>query len=257
MVRGGDAIKDMRLAAIAPAVLIHAIAAGIFLSLSPDPLESETLPPPVEFVVADIAFVDELPAPEPETPEALEQDRAGNVNAPDPRLGRTEGGELEQAAIVNEQNFDALGESVDGEIGSSALEREAAQAGRLGEGGDRIVAVQMALRRHACRKLTEYRDPTCPKEDPFEKKLMLASLRNAPPVVAFDQRELQPGSIVEQMMAANAAPETNLPFGMTEALFNEPMAPGAYDAQRIQNGQAPLWLANYRASLNGSDVSNN
>ncbi len=251
MDRGGDIVKDLRWAAIAPAVVAHVIALAVILSISPEKTTVIQDPIPVEIVLLDEPLP-ELHVPETDTAALEDPDRAGLSSTPDPLLGRPEGGEIEQAEIVEDLPFEAMSGTDVAENTvprSSVSPQNAAQYGLLGEGGDQLTAIRMALRRHACQRLVERRDPTCPAEDPFVRHLRLAELRNTPNLIQASAAVVGPESYFDRFLARNQADPINLPAGMDISLFADAMLPGAYDVQRIRDGLRPSWQTAYERDL--------
>lgn len=245
MQRSKDLVSDLRVAAIAPAVVGHAIAFGILMSVMPSVEKDPVQPVAVEFVLVEPELAVWPVPPEPVPSAENEPDQAGTASESDPRLGEPEGGAIEQAAIPEDAPFQAF-EGVDvaeatvpGQVNDP---REALQSGLMGDGGDQLRAIRVALRRQACRKLTEKPDPTCPPVDPFIERMEIAALRNAPPLLRPTARVFAGGAIVPTTVRSETSfLQVDLPAGMDASLFALPSQPGAYSVWHIRNGQAPLW----------------
>lgn len=50
-----------------------------------------------------------------------------------------------------------------------------------------------------------------------------------------------PQSAIEQWAARNSGFQPTSIFGEDNSIFIDPMADGAYNAQRIRNGETPIW----------------
>ena len=91
-----------------------------------------------------------------------------------------------------------------------------------------------------CQNLTHHRDELCPNPDPFdvsESSLARHAAAQEPPLLVGD---FEPKSYLEYFLSQ----EDREPFlvpGMSADLFTPAMPKGAYNAERIRNGKAPLW----------------
>lgn len=100
--------------------------------------------------------------------------------------------------------------------------------------------IATALQAFDCRRLKSRADERCPKPDPFEMAAASQARQETAPRAALLVGDYGPKSILEGLMSQKDKDPFLFP-GMDGDLFSEGMAPGAYNAQRIRNGQAPLW----------------
>ena len=108
--------------------------------------------------------------------------------------------------------------------------------------------IALVLRRAACAQLRRARDETCPRDDVFAA----IEARTADAKHPFTILPDLPLNAMEQFLARQEAPGHMFP-GMSADLFDNPMPSGAYDAQRIRNGQEPLWSKETRDSFRIED----
>ncbi len=109
--------------------------------------------------------------------------------------------------------------------------------------------VQAALRRAGCRKLVREPGPECPQGDLFARADELAALKQA---AALEPLALGPPpsqNYAEAFFARNQGMPAKMINGEDNSIFIASMAPGAYNAQRIRNGQAPIWDRKTREAL--------
>ena len=106
---------------------------------------------------------------------------------------------------------------------------------------DVITPAQMSssLKQVECLNLNHKRDPDCGPKDPFEVAIASVARQSNPPPGA-------PGSPFAPVsdharLGYQTDASTFQSLQMSADLFMAPLAGGAYDAQRIRNGQEPLW----------------
>ncbi|MEM9225073.1 MAG: hypothetical protein AAGA24_01075 [Pseudomonadota bacterium] len=213
---------DLRYAAIAPAIVGHGVVFAVFMSMAPADGPESFSPQPIEIVAYDPAvFAFERPAEiDLQAPPRPEQ--AGLSADLDPRLGQDDGGAIEQAAIAPDAPFEAFSGSDAAETlvpSAVSAPQDAAEVGRLGEGGDRLAAIRLALRYQACQRLTEKRDPTCPAEDALVAHLRVEALRDAPRLQRVRVVSTAPSNYLDNFVAPSERPYLNVfdpsGFGVT------------------------------------------
>ena len=233
--------------AIAVAGLGHAAVAAFVLAL-PVPVVVDTVAVlPVELVILP------PPPPEPEpkpeaSPEEIPDRETPAAPVPDLAPGRQAPGPDPAAPPTP---FVSLSDERDPEerivpprsAGSNQAQDEGGEAAETAKG------VQMALRRVACRKLVEVPDPTCPKGDPFYEKEQIMTLRNAPPMRRTGVGPPRPGNYVEAFLERNKGWQPTMLGGEDNSLFIDPLRKGAYNAQRIRRGEAPIWDSDLQRDL--------
>lgn len=101
-------------------------------------------------------------------------------------------------------------------------------------------ALAAVLQRVECQRLSFKVDEDCPKADPFAVAEASIARQAATPASAQLAGDYGPKSMLEGFFSQRESDPYLMP-GMDGDLFTPGMAPGAYDAQRVRNGQAPLW----------------
>jgi len=96
------------------------------------------------------------------------------------------------------------------------------------------------LRGVDCQRLSLKSDEDCPKPDPFGVATASMARQIGGPSSAPLVGDYGPKSMLEGFFSQRDKAPYLMP-GMDGELFTSGMAPGAYDAQRIRNGDAPLW----------------
>ena len=104
--------------------------------------------------------------------------------------------------------------------------------------------VSEVLTRLDCAILTRGRDKDCPEVDPFiqAETDLLRSEQNTTGILAItDASAFGPQTNIEKWAAKNDGFTPTSLFGEDNSIFIDPMAEGAYNAQRIRNGDNPIW----------------
>ncbi len=227
--------------ALGAAVLGHGVLVVFVLSLPRPALVNSLAVIAVELVTVT------APEPEPEEPEPEPGAEETLVPIPEaspeerPRVPDPAPEEIPFVALSDET--DAAERVVPGRqtvIDPTPAEKEAERV-RAG--------TRQALHRVRCRKLAEKPDPACPKGDPFYEQEQLAALRNAPPVRKIGVGPRGPGNYAEAFLAKNRGFPPKMLNGEDNSIFIEPMRKGAYNAQRIRNGEAPIWSRDLQRDL--------
>lgn len=117
--------------------------------------------------------------------------------------------------------------------------------------GDMVTPAQVAsaLEQMHCLKLKRHEDGACPPPDPFQVAIESAK-RAIPPERLFGDPRYVSKTVSDKLFEREATERFNWPDA---DLFNDPMAPGAYNARRIRNGQEPLWSREMRESFRKSE----
>ncbi|GAB5454533.1 MAG: hypothetical protein Hens2KO_07620 [Henriciella sp.] len=117
--------------------------------------------------------------------------------------------------------------------------------------GDPVTPAQVAsaLAKMHCLKLKRHEDGDCPPPDPFAVAAANAE-RAIPPERLFGDPRYIAKTVSDKIFEKEAASRFHWPDA---DLFNDPMAPGAYNARRIRNGQEPLWSQEMRDGFRKSE----
>lgn len=229
----------------------HLAAAAIILSLS--------IPPPVfpDQDVVEIVLADLEPAPAPEreppietpqptpepaivapAPSSTPQPTPQTEPRPEPRLATPE-------VLVQLEPSDGTDVSSQPAPASSTLSDTPLSDGIVTE-----AQIANVLQKANCLALKRHEDGACPPPDPFDVAIA-AEERDVPPEQLYrsDPRYVAQ-TVDDKMFEAEAAKRFLWP---DQDLFNDPMAPGAYNARRIRNGQEPLWSQEIRDGFSKED----
>lgn len=117
--------------------------------------------------------------------------------------------------------------------------------------GEAVMPAQVAsaLGQMNCLKLKRHEEGSCPPPDPFEVAIASAE-RDIPPERLFGDPRYISKTVSDKIFEKEAANRFLWP---DEDLFTDPMAPGAYNARRIRNGQEPLWSQEMRDGFSKSE----
>ena len=108
-----------------------------------------------------------------------------------------------------------------------------------------VAQIVGVLQQLNCQKLRHRPDPACPETDPFDAYTSVAARAEVERVYKYDRRHVSK-TVSDKVYEA----EVNSRLHWPDAdLFADPLPPGAYDAQRIRNGQEPLWSEDMRAGF--------
>jgi hypothetical protein len=113
-------------------------------------------------------------------------------------------------------------------------------------------ALAAVLQRAECQRLSFKAKEDCPKADPFAAAVASMGQQAAAPASAQLAGDYGPKSMLEGFFSQRDKVPYLMP-GMGGDLFTSGLAPGAYDAQRIRNGQAPLWSKEMRDGFSKED----
>lgn len=113
-------------------------------------------------------------------------------------------------------------------------------------------ALAAVLQRAECQRLSFKAKEDCPKADPFAAAEASMGQQASAPASAQLAGDYGPKSMLEGFFSQRDRVPYLMP-GMDGDLFTPGMAPGAYDAQRIRNGQAPLWSKELRDGFGTKD----
>lgn len=197
-------------------------------------IELAELPPLPEPLIeeVDLQRSSTSPEPEPETPRLPDPVPTAPIDpepVPDPQ----------PEPVVDLDVLTQLEPTED-----SPIERSSAPSNALGSidgENDTITPAQMAsiLKQVECQKLNHKRDPDCGPKDPFEVAIASVARQSKPPPGAPDSPFAPVSDRARLGYQTDASTFQSLQ--MSADLFMAPLAGGAYDAQRIRNGQEPLW----------------
>lgn len=219
-------------------------------SLEPDILviELAELPPETE-ATAELVVPLAEPAPTvsaeapPSLPEPIE---ASSAAAPDPATANEpQRAEPQTPTVLTQLDAASVGPAPD---------PSSAAAGETPSGetsGHAVTPAQIAsaLEQMHCLKLKRHEEGACPPPDPFAVA-MAAAERDIPPERLFGDPRYIAKTVSDKIFEAEAANRFLWP---DEDLFSDPLAPGAYNARRIRNGQEPLWSQDMRDGFRKSE----
>ena len=251
-------IAAARIAWIVVAVTVtHLAAAAIILSLS--------IPPPVfpdqdvvEIVLADLEPAvppDSAPEPAPDLPvepptpipePAIMAPAPSPVPQPPPQTEPTpEPPSATPEVLVQLEPSDGATIENPPSVAADAMSNTPLSDGLVTE-----AQIANVLQKANCLALKRHEDGACPPPDPFDVAIA-AEERDVPPEQLFrsDPRYVAQ-TVDDKMFEAETAKRFLWP---DKDLFNDPMAPGAYNARRIRTGQEPLWSQEIRDGFSKED----
>lgn len=208
---------------------------------------------PTQSSVIEISFVDLQP--NVADPAAIELEdklpKADMVEANQPREPDPPSPSLELSGPVA-----PAGGEPDPEV-LVQLEREQGQIETAKTGGDQTAdtvgsaEVAAVLRRLSCQRLTRKPNEDCPKSDPFadaDARTIRESSAHNPRPLSFDiHMNAAEAFSAKQKQARHMFP------GMDADMFVDTLPPGAYQADRIRNGQEPLWNEDMRRGFRSDE----
>lgn len=227
-----------RLAIIAAVTLIHVGVGALFLMIPLPTLKTTDVP------AIDVQFAD--PAREPvDLPEPVSPLDATPRAPPSPRSDSAipSSNPSPQTTVTAPEILTQLDAS-----SQPAQDLETAADGVSPLDQEQVAAV---LNQMTCAKLARRRDDACPKTNPFDVAEAAAARASREHKGILMLPDL-PMSAMEQFLAKQNGPGHMFP-GMDADLFADPMAPGAYDAARIRNGDAPLWSEEMKRGFTKKD----
>ena len=228
-------------AAFAAAASVHAIVFVWIAMQKPGPGIVSPPEPVIITLVTDIV----LPEPDPEvieeTPEPVEQQEPEPVEAqqPFPATPKPVQTESAQAPLSNVTN---LIESPD--VSETVVAAPNTEAQSSDQPTTNLAQAAETLRRLECAKLSYKRREDCPPPDPFaaaDAQQRLREPAQANRFSALDPNAYGPKTSIEKWAAKNDDFAPVSLFGEDNSIFLDTMAPGAYNAQRIRNGERPIW----------------
>lgn len=246
-------IATARIAWIVAAVTAtHLTFAAILLSVSiPAPVFPDQ--DVVEIVLADLEPTPPPdPAPEPEPDPIIEAPTpAIQAPTPSPAPQPTPQTEIKPEPPAAPEVLVQLEPRDDADIASQPAPATSALSDTPQSDGV-VTEAQIAdvLQKANCLALKRHEEGACPPPDPFEVAIA-AEERDIPPEQLYrsDPRYVAQ-TVDDKMFEAEAAKRFLWP---DKDLFNDPMAPGAYNARRIRNGQEPLWSQDIRDGFSKED----
>lgn len=112
--------------------------------------------------------------------------------------------------------------------------------------------IRTVLQNMSCQRLTMRRDEACPSLDPFEIAAASEARQTAPPAAPLLVGDYGPKTALERFASQSDRAPYLMP-GMSADLFSDGLPKGSYNAQRIRNGQAPLWSKEIERGLRRED----
>lgn len=182
--------------------------------VAPRPVVADTSQP-----VAQVEIAPQIPVP-----ATLSQGNPQEIIASDPEPQTL--AETDSRDVLTQIEMDLLG-----------VQTATARIGQDGDGEVSAGQIASVLQRAECLNLKRRDESTCPPEDPFEIALAIQERGVPPERLAADPRYVSL-SVSDKIFQREAANRFHWPDA---DMFEDPMAPGAYNAQRIRNGQEPLW----------------
>ncbi|MEL8055720.1 MAG: hypothetical protein AAGK66_06180 [Pseudomonadota bacterium] len=192
-------------------------------------------------LVTDIVLPEPEPAVIEETPEPIEQSGLEPVEAQQPFPATPEPVQNKPAQAPS-SNVTSLIESPDASETVVAAPNGKAQTSD--QPPSNIAQAAETLRRLECAKLSYERREDCPPPDPFAAADAQQRLREQVQETQFsalDPNAYGPKTSIEKWAAKNDDFAPVSLFGEDNSIFLDTMAPGAYNAQRIRNGERPIW----------------
>lgn len=136
----------------------------------------------------------------------------------------------------------------DGEISTSVSETSNGDAA-LEESAISSAQIARVLQNLDCQKLIHRENEACPKTDPFSASVMVAARATVQRNTDWD-RSYRAKTTIESIYEQNARDRLNWPDADLTA---DPMAPGAYTAERVRRGEDPLLSEALRDSFRPLD----
>lgn len=203
----------------------------VFADLEADPVPAPIVPPPPV----------DPPAPSLERPLPVAQAPAPVIAAPP--ASEAPGPDLE-ADVTSEQVAQTPEILTQNEPAPALPRATMAPSTDMSNviNADEIAAV---LNLAGCNQLRHKQDESCPPEDPFAAAEASAA-RALPPDQLRAESTYRSKSVIDKFYEKEVFNRLHWP---DPDLFADPMPPGAYDAQRIRNGQEPLWSKKVRDSF--------
>ncbi len=175
-------------------------------------------------VTAETTLTAEVAPPDP-VPPAAAQEAAPSDPSPQ--------------APVDTNSLDVLTQT---EVERLGVQAASGGAEKTGDGEVSASQISNALQQAECLNLKRQDEGTCPLEDPFDIALAIQERGIPPERLAADPRYVAL-SVSDKIFEREAGNRFHWP---DEDMFTDPMAPGAYNARRIRNGQEPLWSQEMR-----------
>lgn len=128
----------------------------------------------------------------------------------------------------------------------NATDMDTGMSDRSASEGGSVTDAQIAsvIQQLGCQKLRHRPDETCPDRDPFD----VAAATEARQAAAPEGAPNSPWAPRDHYAYIRRQVTSSVfnKFNMTPDLFADPQPPGAYNAERIRNGQEPLWSEDMR-----------
>ncbi|MEL7107871.1 MAG: hypothetical protein AAGJ68_04760 [Pseudomonadota bacterium] len=228
--------------------LVHTVVFAVFLSFRVYPT------PSLDRDFVEIEFADlepdpiEVMPPEiiPESHSVSETETSAPQNVIEPMVSlptRPENSEVAPPILM--QEVPSVDETVVAETPSDA---DASQGPPSISEAELATVVQSL----SCQRLAHRRDEACPKLDPFDVAAASQARREAAPAPAQLVGDFGPKTYLENFLSQEDRDPYLMP-GMSGDLFTSTLPSGAYNAQRIRNGQTPLWDKETEAGFTRKD----
>ncbi len=218
-------------------VVVHIAAIAFALTLHTK-MTTVSDPPVIRVAFADPPLVEHVPEPEPEkppppisTPNPSDRRPVIRTRSRPPVLSVGEPGEPD-FGLTSEGATDQVEQDL-------ALPVEAETLARV-------------LQNASCQRLIAIPDDDCPKPDPFTVAEASVLREQAPPAPPNLVGDFSPKTRLEQFFNQQDRDPYLMP-GMDADLFTESVGAAAYNAQRIRNGQAPIWDRDLEEALRRRD----
>lgn len=243
-------LKHGQLTALFGATFLHVAVFGIVLSL---PRSSPTYEPSIPILVILYEAPEPEQPPEPEPEQELSPDptpiktQEPNIPAPAPPAQRPE----------PVTSFTEAPDQTEAVVQPPVPPNQEEPVQNTPTQTTALEQVAGILQRADCNRLGRDERPDCPPSDPFAAAEAMQDLQDPKgPISIPDLQAFGPQGMAESYLSARGWKPSLPGPGSAEGLgasslinlgsidnttFADPMAKGAYNAQRIRNGQAPIW----------------
>lgn len=235
--------------AVGIALAGHVVAGAVILSIPRPAFQGAPTVLPVSLVV----LPPQPPAPEPEPPEVDTPEPVTPLSSP-PTPPRN-------VATTLPVHSDPDPETGDEVIALVPFTAPAPSNDITSDAAEQAARVQQALLRNRCQQLANLNDPDCPDDQRFAahapspaEQLRAANLGPPPAqnmIEAYMARNSGwPSRMVSVRDGDTLSGQSLIDLGTIDnSIFADPMAPGAYNAQRIRNGDDPIWSRKFIKEL--------
>ena len=250
-------LKHGQLTALLGATILHVVVFGIVLS---SPRSGPTHEPSTPILITLYEAPEPDLAPEPEPEQEPEQEPAPVPTSIETQQPETSAPAPEAHPAQSPQTVTSFTEAPDQTETIVQPPITSDQGPPVQDASTQPTALEQAasiLQRAECNRLGRDERPDCPPSDPFAAAEALQDLQTPKgPISIPDLQAFGPQGMAESYMSARGWKPSMPGPGSAEGLgaisminlgsidnsiFIDPMAEGVYNAQRIRNGQSPIW----------------